>query len=36
MLNKIITNTLGTIFVSAWFFGFAIVIIEFLTVGGAS
>ena len=36
MLNKIITNTLGTIFVSAWFFGFGLVIIEFLTVGGAS
>ena len=36
MLNKIITNTLGTLFVGAWFFAFGLVIIEFLTVGGAS
>ena len=36
MLNKLITNTLGTIFVGAWFFAFGLVIIEFLTVGGAS
>ena len=36
MLNKLITNTLGTLFVGAWFFAFGLVIIEFLTVGGAS